>query len=43
MRAGRCTLKLLGGVLAIFAFVAALDVLYQRYTWRERLKMTREE
>lgn len=37
------TLKLLGGVLAIFAFVAALDVLYQRFTWRQKLKMTREE
>lgn len=37
------TLKLLGGVLMVFAFVAAIDVLYQRYTWRQRLKMTREE
>lgn len=37
------SLKLLGSVLAIFAFVAGLDVLYQRHTWRERLKMTREE
>jgi flagellar biosynthesis protein FlhB len=37
------TLKLLGGVLAIFAFVAALDVLYQRFTWRQRLMMTRED
>lgn len=37
------TLKLLVGVLMIFAFVAALDVFYQRFTWRQRLKMTREE
>lgn len=37
------TLKVLGGVLAIFAVVAALDVFYQRYTWHEKLKMTREE
>jgi flagellar biosynthesis protein FlhB len=37
------TLKVLGGVLAVFAAVAALDVFYQRYTWHERLKMTREE
>ena len=37
------TLKLLGGVLAVFAFVAVLDVLYQRFSWRQRLKMTREE
>lgn len=37
------TLKLLGAVLAVYAFVAALDVLYQRFSWRQRLKMTREE
>lgn len=37
------SLKLLGGVLAVFAFVAAADILYQRFTWRQRLKMTREE
>ncbi|MCA0366758.1 MAG: flagellar biosynthesis protein FlhB [Proteobacteria bacterium] len=36
-------LKLLGSVLAIFAFVAGLDVLYQRFSWRNRLKMTKEE
>jgi flagellar biosynthesis protein FlhB len=36
-------LKLLGSVLAVFAFVAGLDVLYQRFTWRNRLKMTKEE
>jgi flagellar biosynthesis protein FlhB len=37
------TFKLLMAVLAIFAFVAALDVLYQRHTWRQKLMMTREE
>ncbi|CAN1552332.1 FlhB Flagellar biosynthesis pathway, component FlhB [Rhabdaerophilaceae bacterium] len=37
------TLKLLGGVLAIYAFVAAADILYQRHSWRQRLMMTREE
>ncbi len=37
------TLKLVGGVLIVFAFVAALDVLYQRFSWRQKLKMTREE
>lgn len=36
-------LKLLGSVLAIFAFVAGLDVVYQRFSWRNRLKMTKEE
>ncbi len=36
-------LRLLGSVLAIFAFVAGFDVLYQRYTWHSRLKMTKEE
>lgn len=35
--------KLMGGVLALYAFVAAADILYQRFTWRQRLKMTREE
>lgn len=37
------TFKLMGGVLAVYAFVAAADILYQRYAWRQRLKMTREE
>lgn len=37
------TLKLLAGVLAVFAFVAVADILYQRFSWRQRLKMTREE
>lgn len=35
--------KLLGGVLMVFAFLAAADILYQRFTWRRRLRMTREE
>jgi flagellar biosynthesis protein FlhB len=39
----RMTFKLAGGVLALYAFVAAADILYQRYTWKARLKMTREE
>jgi len=37
------SLKLMGGVLALYAFVAAADILYQRFSWRQRLKMTREE
>lgn len=37
------TFKLLMAVLAIFAFIAAADVLYQRFTWRQKLMMTREE
>lgn len=37
------TLKLLGGVLAVFAFVAVADILYQRFSWRQRQRMTREE
>lgn len=37
------TFRLLGGVLMVFAFLAAADVLYQRFSWRQRLKMTREE
>jgi flagellar biosynthetic protein FlhB len=37
------TFKLIGGVLMVYAFVAAADILYQRFSWRQRLKMTREE
>ena len=37
------SLKVLLGTLAIFALLAIADVLYQRFTWREKLKMTREE
>lgn len=35
--------KLVGGVLVVFAFVAVADILYQRFSWRQKLKMTREE
>ena len=34
------TLKLLGGVLAIFAFVAIGDAVYQRLTWMQRQRMS---
>ncbi len=37
------TMKLLGAVLMVYVFVAAADIFYQRFTWRQRLKMTREE
>jgi flagellar biosynthesis protein FlhB len=37
------TLKLMGSVLAAFAFVALGDVLYQRYSWMQKLKMTKDE
>jgi flagellar biosynthetic protein FlhB len=37
------TLKLLTSVIAVFAVVAVLDVLYQRFMWMKRLRMTREE
>jgi flagellar biosynthesis protein FlhB len=37
------TLKLLGGVLAALAALAALDVLYQRLSHRRKLRMSREE
>ncbi len=36
-------LKMLGAVLAIFAFVALADFAYQRFTWMQRLKMTKQE
>jgi flagellar biosynthesis protein FlhB len=35
--------KLFGAVLAIYAFVALGDYIYQRYTWYQRQRMTREE
>ncbi|MBN9061621.1 MAG: flagellar biosynthesis protein FlhB [Rhizobiales bacterium] len=37
------TLKLLGGVLAVFAAIAAADFLYQRFSWLKRLRMTKQE
>lgn len=41
--AARTSLKLLAGVFAVFTVVAIADLLYQRFAWRERLKMSREE
>ena len=37
------SVKLLGGVLAIFAFVAIGDALYQRMSWMKRQRMTIRE
>lgn len=36
-------LKLLGGVVAIYALVAIGDVLYQRFSWMKRQRMSKEE
>ncbi|MEA1831835.1 flagellar biosynthesis protein FlhB [Methylobacterium durans] len=36
-------LKLLGGVLAVFLVITLGDALYQRYRWRQRLRMSKEE
>lgn len=36
-------LKLLGAVVAIYALVAIGDVLYQRFTWMKRQRMSKEE
>ncbi|MGL4323946.1 MAG: flagellar biosynthesis protein FlhB [Beijerinckiaceae bacterium] len=36
-------LKLIGTVMAVFAFLAGGDYLYQRVTWHKRLRMTKEE
>jgi flagellar biosynthetic protein FlhB len=36
-------LKLMGGVLAIFAFLALGDAVYQRFAWYARQRMTRRE
>jgi flagellar biosynthetic protein FlhB len=36
-------LKLLGAVLAVFAVVAIADVVYQRFSWMKRQRMSREE
>ncbi|KQP09208.1 flagellar biosynthesis protein FlhB [Methylobacterium sp. Leaf93] len=36
-------LKLLGGMLAIFVVIAMGDALYQRFRWRSKLRMTKEE
>ncbi|WP_375464398.1 flagellar biosynthesis protein FlhB [uncultured Methylobacterium sp.] len=37
------SLKLLGGVLAIHLTITMADALYQRYRWRQRLRMSKEE
>ncbi|NEU10849.1 flagellar biosynthesis protein FlhB [Methylobacterium sp. BTF04] len=36
-------LKLMAGMLAVFVAIAMGDALYQRYRWRQRLRMTKEE
>jgi flagellar biosynthesis protein FlhB len=36
-------LKLLGGVLAIYAFLAVGDAVYQRFSWIKRQRMTKRE
>jgi flagellar biosynthetic protein FlhB len=36
-------LKLLGGVLAVYAFLAAGDAVYQRLAWHRRQRMTKRE
>ncbi|WP_375408988.1 flagellar biosynthesis protein FlhB [uncultured Methylobacterium sp.] len=37
------TLQLLAGVLAIYVAITLADALYQRYRWRQRLMMSKEE
>jgi flagellar biosynthetic protein FlhB len=39
----RASLKLMGAVLVVMAFVAGLDYLFQRHRWIKKLRMTREE
>ena len=34
-------LKLMGGVLAIYVVITLADALYQRFRWRQRLRMSR--
>ena len=36
-------LKVFGYVLAVYAFIAMGDFLYQRYTWHQRQRMSRQE
>ena len=36
-------LKLLGGMLAMFVVIAMGDAFYQRFRWRSKLRMTKEE
>ncbi|HEX8664355.1 MAG TPA: flagellar biosynthesis protein FlhB [Beijerinckiaceae bacterium] len=37
------SLKLLGGVLAVYAFLAVGDAVYQRLSWLQRQRMTKRE
>ncbi len=37
------TMKLMGGVLAIYAFVAIGDFVYQKFSWYKRQRMTLQE
>jgi flagellar biosynthesis protein FlhB len=37
------TIKLMGGVLAIYAFVAIGDFVYQKFSWYKRQRMTLQE
>jgi len=37
------SLKLLGGVLAVYAFLAAGDAVYQRLSWLQRQRMSKRE
>ncbi len=37
------SLKLLAGVIAIMTIIAAIDFLYQRYTWMQKQRMTMKE
>lgn len=37
------TIKLMGSVLAIFAIIAIGDFAYQRFTWYQRQRMTKQE
>ncbi len=36
-------LNLLGGILAVYAFVAVGDAVYQRFSWMKRQRMTKRE
>ncbi|TDR89629.1 flagellar biosynthesis protein FlhB [Enterovirga rhinocerotis] len=36
-------LKLLGGILALHAIITIADILFQRFSWMKRQRMTREE
>jgi flagellar biosynthetic protein FlhB len=41
--AWRVSMRLLGGILAVMAVLAILDILYQKFAHRRRLRMTRAE